>query len=169
MVKNGATIFIDNVKQALSVATDADLATRLRVGKSTISSWRMRDYIPEKKRKEIENISGVSFNEIDKRWASDETIIMTISQIVYHRAAAVAFNTASPHDLNKIVAHLVANNRDLYHKIILRIQDVVEGRKFTEDDILSLAQQAYAGKFMSAAELTGVVRVEEGSSKGSSK
>jgi hypothetical protein len=38
----------------------------------------------------------------------------------------------------------------------------------TEDDLISLVQRAYDGKFMSAGELMGVIRVEQGSSIGSS-
>ncbi|MBU3889860.1 helix-turn-helix domain-containing protein [Methylosinus sp. KRF6] len=167
MLKNSTATFLEKVKLALGTDRDADLAARLGVGKSTIASWRLREEIPKKKLKVIEELSGIRFDSVRTDTIEGNSVVLSVTRIAYLHAVGVAFNSSSPHSINAIVSYLIANEQELLEKIVSRVQSEAK-HQLTEDDLISLVQRAYDGKFMSAGELTGVIRVEQGSSIGSS-
>lgn len=53
------TAYLDEVKKAAGVTSDAELADCLGVGKATISAWRQRESVPFKMQKDINKKYGV--------------------------------------------------------------------------------------------------------------
>lgn len=51
--------YLDKVKKAAGVTSDADLADCLEVGKATVSAWRQRGNVPFKMQKDINNKYGI--------------------------------------------------------------------------------------------------------------
>jgi hypothetical protein len=168
MLKNGVTLFIEKAKEALGTPRDVDFAARLGVGKSTIASWRNRMEIPQDRIKEIEALSGVKYDNIMKNEFERDSHIIVISKIAFFRAAALLFNRANPHDLNKLVNHLLDIEEDTYRLIIARVEDSAKDR-IIDNQLLKLIQIAYAGSFLSPEELNEAEGMERDSSKGSSK
>lgn len=160
MLKNSTAIFIDRVKEALGTPKDEDLAARLEVGKSTIASWRRRNDIPAKRRENIEAVSNIQFD-----WSLDgdleyHRVLSIIARIAFFRAASVAFNIASPHELNSLVQGTVQYERDIYDTINARIEKAVGG-ELDDKQLLLLTQHAYKGTFMTPAEFSGLVKFED--------
>ncbi len=160
MLKNGTAIFIDRVKEALGTPKDEDLAARLEVGKSTIASWRRRNEIPARKREHIESISNVKFGDTLALDIEYNDVLSIIARIAFFHAASVAFNIASPHELNGLVQRTIEREREIYDTINARILRAMDG-EITERQLLLLTQHAYKGTFMTPAEFSGLVKFED--------
>jgi hypothetical protein len=160
MLKNGTAIFIDRVKEVLGTPKDEDLAARLEVGKSTIASWRRRNDIPTNKLEHIESISNIKFADTRIDDIEYHDILSVIARIAFFHAASVAFNIASPHELNSLVQSTIERERDIYDTINSRILRSMHG-EINERQLLLLTQHAYKGTFMTPAEFSGLVKFDD--------
>ncbi|CUX79373.1 MAG: Mu family bacteriophage transcriptional repressor CI [Roseibaca calidilacus] len=80
---------IDQLKEKFAVETDADLARKLRVDKSTVSSWRRRDGLPARFQKILEvGLSAQSVQAPPLEWGEEEKKAFSLALFRYCRLYA---------------------------------------------------------------------------------
>jgi hypothetical protein len=151
--RNAAEIFIDRVKEVLSLKRDEDLAARFRLGKSTIATWRRRGSIPYKKHSEIEREAGIKYIDIlTDELRKKRVDVSNICHISYHNALAHLFHGAKSSDLNDLAFRISGQKDGIFATLHYKIEAEIDG-DFSPENIVSVVRRAYEGEFLSPAEV----------------
>lgn len=94
---------IDQLKEKFAVETDADLARKLRVDKSTVSSWRRRDNVPTRFQKVLSgDLSAQAVQAPPVEWGEEEQKAFSLALFRYCRLYADIVKRGEFRDLARL-------------------------------------------------------------------
>lgn len=67
-MRNLASLYLERLKDKLSARSDDELAKKLQVGKSTLSTWRVRGVVPPGSIKDLEAVSGIKYSDVRREF-----------------------------------------------------------------------------------------------------
>ncbi len=151
MAKNMADAFIAAVKERMNLARDEDLARRFGWGKSTISSWRLRGFVPAEQRTLLEGYSGVSYSEF-AQLSFQGPIINWLIEISFLTAFSAAVADLTAKQRKQLIINIFSRTPQIKKKAAERIILAIGSRDLLEA-YGDLSSEALAGSFLSVDEI----------------
>jgi transcriptional regulator with XRE-family HTH domain len=117
-----ASLYIKRLKEKLSLETDEALASKIGVGKSTVSSWRQRGQIPAEMRADLQKKFGVKYSDVQREYAvalgkASHLIEAAVAHSILRLGASIA-----PDEWQDWASWLVSNKHTLVNELLANVE-----------------------------------------------
>lgn len=114
---------IERLREHFRAETDADLARRLRIDKSTVSSWRARGRVPDRFLKMLEGASHQAVGAAPLHWGDHEHAAF---QLALFRYARLVSDTVASGDYRSNIDLLMKAETDFWILMNAAQMDIAE-------------------------------------------